>query len=161
MATPIFFAHVRIAVLVAASSRPVTCVTPHFASRSSCWSARNCGPVSPAVPFDVGQPHGQFVPSLGGTGFGCVSESRAAVRLPIAKADPEAGAAPLLVIGALTLDEVLMLEPALTSVLVLIVGLVVIVGAVVVFVFVSVEFVFVEFVLTGLSELVFIVPVEF
>src|SRR5215213_10186996 len=90
LATPILFAQLRIATRVAASRRPVTWLLPHFRSRSSCWSARNCWPLSPAAPPDVGQPQGQVVPSDGGTGRGPRLESRAALRLPIAKADPAA-----------------------------------------------------------------------
>ena len=95
-ATPILRAQLRMAVRVAASSRPVTCELPHLRSRSSCCSARNCGPVRPAVPREVGHPHGHVVPSPGGSGRGPTIESRAALCVPMAKADPVAGIAPLL-----------------------------------------------------------------
>lgn len=78
--------------------------------------------MSPAVPFDVGHPHGQFVPSDGGTGFGCVRESRAAVRLPIAKADPVAGCAPMLEIVAPVVLTGALVMLMLASVVVVVIG---------------------------------------
>jgi hypothetical protein len=92
------------------------------------------------------------VPSLGGTAFGWTSESRAALRLPIAKADPAAGAAPLLTIGAVTVDEVDMLELVVRSVVVVVVGAGSIVGVVGAMVALVSVVVVVVFVFTGFIE---------